>query len=95
VTFDRVVANERPSRVTDSQLFKIDRSQRMHSNGVVVRVYQVFAAERYGWDTNRDQQPPGQPLLESREAAERDCDDAMRRSGHDCDDGCYSWRELA
>jgi hypothetical protein len=75
-------------------MFRIDRSQRMHSNNVVVRVYQVFGAEEYGWDTNRGELPADPRLLESREAAERAADDAMRRSGHECDDGCYSWRTL-
>lgn len=80
--------------MTDPSIFKIDRSQRMHSNNVVVRVYQVFGAEQYGWDANRGGLPPDPHLLESREAAERAADDAMQRSGHTCDDGCYGWRML-
>ena len=92
--FDRLDVNETSYSVTDPPLFKIDRSQRMHSNGVVVRVYQVFGAEQYGWDANQNQLPADPQLLESRDAAERVADEAMRRSGHHCDDGCYKWREL-
>jgi hypothetical protein len=42
----------------DSQSFKIDRSQRIHSDGLVFRVYQVFGTERYGWDHNREEPRP-------------------------------------
>ena len=79
--------------MTNSQIFRIDRSQRMHKGGFVVRVYQVFGTERFGWDVNNDRQPqPDRPLHESREAAERDADESLKRSGHLCTDGCYDWR---
>jgi len=37
--------------------FKIDRSQRIGSAGVVVRVYELFGTQQYGWNTNREQPP--------------------------------------
>ena len=80
--------------MTDSQPFKIDRSQRMHGGGVVVRVYQVFGTDQFGWDTNREQPPPDRPLHPSRTTAERDADESLKRAGHVCDDGCYDWRLL-
>ena len=77
-----------------NQNFKIDRSQRMHSGSITVRVYQVFGTEQFGWDTNREQPPPNRPLHDSKTAAERDADENMERLGHVCDDGCYPWRLL-
>jgi hypothetical protein len=72
--------------VTESETFKIDRSQRMHSGGVVVRVYQVIGSERFGWDTNRGELSAS--LHGSQAAAEQAADEAMQRAGHTCDDGC-------
>ena len=83
------------SVMTDAHPFKIDRSQRMHSGGLVVRVYQVFGTERFGWDVNRDQQStPERPLCGSRSLAEQDADESLQRAGHSCDDGCYGWRPV-
>jgi len=76
------------------QLFKIDRSQRIHSDGLVVRVYQVFGTDDYGWDHNREEPPADRPLYRSRDWAEAAADDARRNAGHVCDDSCYSWRSL-
>ena len=66
----------------------------MHSNGVVVRVFQVVGAKQFGWDTNREELPTALHLVESRETAERDADDTIRGWGHLCNDGCYPWRTL-
>ena len=82
------------SSVSSRQIFKIDRSQRFHSDGLVVRVYQVFGTEQYGWDSNREQPPPDRPLYGSRQAAEAAADEARALDGHRCDDICYSWRAL-
>jgi hypothetical protein len=76
------------------QVFKIDRSQRIHNNGCVVRVYQVFGTEQYGWDTNRETPPDNRPLYESQSEAERQADDALQRGGHVCSETCYGWRAL-
>ena len=80
--------------MSDSQVFKIDRSQRIHNDGVVVRVYQVFGTERYGWDHNREQPPDDRPLYDSRESAETAADEAYRLAGHQCGESCYRWRLL-
>ena len=80
--------------MADSQEFKIDRSQRMHSDGFVVRVYQVFGTETYGWDHNREQPPTDRPLYRSRAVAERAADAARELAGHLCNDACYAWRAL-
>jgi hypothetical protein len=80
--------------MTSPEHFKIDRSQRMHTGGVVVRVYQIFGTESFGWDTNREQPPSDRPRYGSREAAEWAADEALRLDGHVCDDGCYAWRLL-
>ena len=82
------------SKVPGSDRFKIDRSQRIHTGGLVVRVYQVFGAEHFGWDTNREQPPPDRPLYESRHDAELAADESLRNTGHVCDEGCYGWRSL-
>jgi hypothetical protein len=78
----------------DSHSFKIDRSQRIHSDGLVFRVYQVFGTERYGWDHNREEPPADRPLYDAREAAEAAADEAHRLAGHQCDEACYRWRLL-
>ena len=78
----------------DSPTFKIDRSQRIHSDGLVFRVYQVFGTDQYGWDHNREQPPADRPLYRSREEAEAAADGAHEREGHRCDDSCYRWRSL-
>lgn len=80
--------------MSHSQLFKIDRSQRIHSDGLVVRVYQVFGTDRYGWDHNREEPPADRPLYPSRDTAEAAADDARRLAGHQCDEACYAWRLL-
>jgi len=80
--------------MTEPTLYKIDRRQRMHTNRVVVRVYQVFGTERYGWDTNREQPPEERPLYDSRVDAEQAADDGLARAGHTCDDACYRWRDV-
>jgi hypothetical protein len=80
--------------MADPQVFKIDRSQRIHNDGRVVRVYQVFGTVKYGWDTNRETPPADRPLHESRTSAENEADDALRREGHVCNEGCYAWRSL-
>ena len=81
-------------RLSDSQTFKIDRSQRFHSDGLVFRVYQVFGTERYGWDHNREKPPDDRPLYDSRAEAEAAADRARELDGHRCDDACYAWRAL-
>jgi hypothetical protein len=81
-------------RLSNSQLFKIDRSQRIHNDGLVVRVYQVFGTERYGWDHNREEPPADRPQHDSRDLAENAADDARRLAGHQCDEACYAWRPL-
>ena len=78
----------------ESTIFKIDRSQRMHSSAVVVRVYQVFGTERYGWDTNRERPPDERPLYDSRGEAEQAADEGLAYAGHTCDDACYRWRDV-
>jgi hypothetical protein len=80
--------------MSDPQVFKIDRSQRIHHDGRVVRVYQVFGTTQYGWDTNRETPPADRPLHESRTAAQDEADDVLRREGHVCSEGCYAWRLL-
>ena len=77
-----------------ASIFKIDRSQRIHSDGVMVRVYEVFGQEQYGWDTNREDPPDNRPLFNSRMAAQEAADEALRRSGHVCTEVCYQWRLL-
>ena len=80
--------------MSNTQIFKIDRSQRIHSDGLVVRVYQVFGTEQYGWDHNREQPPADRPVYPSRDDAETAADDARRLAGHLCDEHCYGWRAL-
>jgi hypothetical protein len=80
--------------MSSQQIFKIDRSQRIHNDGLVVRVYEVFGTDEYGWDHNREEAPPDRPLCKSKELAEAAADEARRRSGHICDDSCYAWRSL-
>jgi hypothetical protein len=80
--------------MSNTQTFKIDRSQRIHSDGLVVRVYQVFGTEQYGWDHNREQPPGDCPLQHSREEAEAAADQERARAGHQCDSSCYAWRAL-
>ena len=80
--------------MTSSGEFKIDRSQRIHSDGLVFRVYQVFGTTRYGWDHNREQPPAERPLSDSLEAAQAAADAAHQVGGHTCDDACYRWRLL-
>jgi hypothetical protein len=77
-----------------SQVFKIDRSQRIHSDGLVVRVYQVFGTDQYGWDSNREQPPDDRPLYNSRDRAEAAADAARVQNGHICGENCYAWRAL-
>ena len=77
----------------ESTLFKTDRSQRIHSSAVVVRVYQVFGTERYGWDTNRERQPDERPLYDFRGEAEQAADEGLVHAGHTCDDACGRWRD--
>jgi hypothetical protein len=74
--------------------FKIDRSQRIHHDGVVVRVYQIFGTETYGWDTNREQPPDDRPLHPSREEAQDAADAGLQAAGHVCSEACYQWRSL-
>lgn len=75
--------------------FKIDRSQRIHHSGLVVRVYQVVGTTRFGWDTNRDRQPmPDQENYESLAAAEHAADAGVQLAGHTCTKWCYAWRLL-
>jgi len=81
-----------PASPTKSHNFKIDRSQRIHSDGLVVRVYQIFGTNRYGWDHNREQPPADRPLYHSRDGAEAAADHARQLSGHRCDDVCDPWR---
>jgi len=80
--------------MTTSSDFKIDRSQRIHSDGLVFRVYQLFGTTRYGWDHNREQPPADRPLHDSREDAQLAADVARQLAGHACDDACYRWRLL-
>ena len=80
--------------MSNIQTFKIDRSQRFHSDGLVVRVYQVFGTEQYGWDHNREKPPGDRPLYRSRQEAEAAADAARMADGHHCDDVCYAWRPL-
>ena len=80
--------------MTDSQNFKIDRSQRIHSDGLVFRVFEVFGTETYGWDHNREKPPADRPLYVSRERAQAAADEARRLSGHICSEACYAWRQL-
>ena len=80
--------------MTTTERFKIDRSQRMHGGAVTLRVYQVFGTDQFGWDSNREDASVDRPLQTSRSAAERDADEALRRTGHVCDEGCYPWRAL-
>ena len=61
---------------------------------VVVRVYQVFGTEMFGWDHNREQPPADRPLYYSREEAETAADYAHQLAGHLCDEVCYRWRAL-
>jgi hypothetical protein len=87
-------AFEARETMTENRVFKIDRSQRVHSNGVVVRVFQVVGTDQYGWDTNREQPPQDRPLYASRHVAESAADIAMSTSGHICVEACYPWRVL-
>ena len=80
--------------LSSSQTFKIDRSQRFHSDGVVVRVYQVFGTEQYSWDHNREEPPADRPLYNSRDDAQAAADQARELDGHRCDGSCYAWRPL-
>ncbi len=80
--------------LSNIQTFKIDRSQRFHSDGLVVRVFQVFGTEQYGWDHNREETPTDRPLYHSRQEAEAAADAARMADGHHCGDACYAWRPL-
>ena len=80
--------------MSDNRSFKIDRSQRIHSDGLVVRVYQVFDTEQYGWDHNREQPPADRPLYHTRDEAQAAADQARELAGHQCDESCYAWRSL-
>ena len=87
-------AGRAPALMANIQTFKIDRSQRIHSDGLVVRVYQVFGTDQYGWDHNREQPPDDRPLYHSRELAEAAADQARAFAGHECDAHCFPWRAL-
>jgi hypothetical protein len=76
------------------QVFRIDRSQRIHSDGLVVRVCQVFGTDMYGWDHNREQPPADRPLYHSRDGAEAAADRARQLAGHVCNQTCNTWRLL-
>jgi len=78
--------------MTTAGEFKIDRCQRIHSDGLVFRVYQVFGTTRYGWDHNREKPPTDRPLHDSPEQAQRAADMAHQLAGHTCNDACYGWR---
>jgi hypothetical protein len=80
--------------VSDSAPFKIDRLQRIHSDGSVIRVYQVVGAAQFGWDSNRDLPPPDLQLYPSLEAARDAADAGVLTAGHVCDGICYRWRLL-
>ena len=80
--------------MSKDQVFKIDRNQRIHHHGLVVRVYQVFGESRYGWDGNKPDSPFDPSLYDSREAAELAADAALNSAGHQCTEACYAWRAL-
>jgi hypothetical protein len=80
--------------LSNRQIFKIDRSQRFHSDGLVVRVYQIVGTEQYGWDHNREEPPADRPLYDSRREAEEAADDARAVDGHRCGESCYAWRSM-
>ena len=80
--------------MTGSEPFKIDRLQRIHSDGVVIRVYQVIGGIQFGWDSNRDVPAPDLRLYSSLEAARDAADECVLTAGHVCDGVCYRWRAL-
>ena len=73
--------------------FKIDRSQRMHHSGLVIRVFQIVGTDAFGWDVNRSIVTQ-YAAYDSQSAAEAGADDALHQSGHACHSGCYAWRQL-
>ena len=81
--------------MSGSQPFKIDRLQRIHSDGNVIRVYQVVGASVFGWDSNRGVPAPDPRSYPSLDAARDAADDLVREAGHICDASCYSWRSLS
>ena len=80
--------------MSSSKTFKIDRLQRIHSNGSVIRVYQVVGASLFGWDSNRDLPTPDLQFYPSLDAARDVADARMLSAGHVCDATCYDWRSL-
>ena len=76
------------------QPFKVGRSERVHSNHIVVRVYQVFGTHQFGWDTHHQEAPPERPFGASEAQAGQDAEDSLRQAGHKCDPGCHQWRTL-
>jgi hypothetical protein len=87
--------NSTPDRATGTQTFKIDRWQRIHHDGAVVRVYQIVGATEYGWDSNREVPVPDRPLHASLEAAQQAADEGVLHAGHVCDDRRYNWKSLS
>lgn len=73
--------------------FQIGRSQRIHSHGLTIRVYQIVGTTRVVWDANRDMSPP-EHQYDSQAGAEDAADDSVLASGHVCGAGCSTWREL-
>jgi hypothetical protein len=80
--------------VSDLRAFKIDRLQRIHSDGAVIRVYEVVGETLFGSDSNREVVLDDRPLYPSLEAAQEAADDGVIAAGHICDAGCYHWRSL-
>ena len=74
--------------------FKIDRLQRIHSDGNVIRVYQVVGAAQFGWDSNRAMPTSDPRIYSSLEAARDAADEGVAAAGHVCDGICYRWRTL-
>ena len=73
-----------------SEVFKIDRLQRVHRDGIVVRMYQVVGATLSGWDSNRDAPVPDGHFYASLEAARDAGDERMLAAGG----SRYHWRPL-
>ena len=74
--------------------FKLDRTQRLHRDRLVVRVFQVIGSGQFGWDTNQDE---AERLSRhaTQEDAQREADESIARAGHVCDESCYTWRALS
>lgn len=73
--------------MSDSPSFEIDRAERMHSYGPVVRPTKSWANMVLG-DTNREKPASVPSTSHERPPTEGATDESIRCAGHACDEGC-------